>query len=59
MNLVILVLIPFFNHYFYAYKCNKGVFYIGVLLNPPHPGAELFEELALNFDINKDTSYSE
>ena len=31
---------------------DRGIVYISDLLNPPHPGSKLFEELVLDFNIS-------
>lgn len=42
------------KHYFlYEDWLDKGIVYISDLLNPPHPGNKLFEELILDYDIGK------
>ena len=42
------------KHYFlYQDWLDKGIVYISDLLNPPHPGSKLFEELILDYDINR------
>ena len=38
--------------FFYEDWFKKGIVYVKDLLNPPHPGYKLFEELVLDFDIS-------
>ena len=40
------------QYFYYEDWCDKGILYINDLLNPPHPGAKLFEELILDFDVS-------
>jgi len=41
------------QYFYYEDWCDKGILYVDDLLNPPHPGSKLFEELILDFDISK------
>ena len=38
--------------FFYQDWMDRGIVYISDLLNPPHPGSKLFEELVLDFNIS-------
>ena len=39
------------NYFLYQGWIDKGIIFISDLLNPPHPGSKLFEELILDYDI--------
>ena len=43
------------SKYYFLYQdwLDKGIVYISDLLNPPHPGSKLFEELILDYDISR------
>ena len=41
------------QYFLYEDWLEKGIVYISDLLNPPHPGYKLFEELILDYDISK------
>ena len=41
------------QYFWYQDWLDKGIVYISNLLNPPHPGHKLFEELVLDYDISK------
>ena len=40
------------QYFIYQDWLDKGIVYISDLLNPPHPGHKLFEELILDYDIS-------
>ena len=39
--------------FYYEEWHDKGILYISDLLDPPHPGAKLFEELILDFEVSR------
>ncbi|XP_072168661.1 uncharacterized protein [Diadema setosum] len=41
------------QYFLYEDWLDKGIVFISDLLNPPHPGYKLFEELILDYDISK------
>ena len=40
------------QYFFYEDWYDKGIIYVNDLLDPPHPGAKLFEELVLDFEVS-------
>ena len=40
------------QYFLYQDWLDKGIIFISDLLNPPHPGGKLFEELVLDFHIS-------
>ena len=41
------------QYFYYEDWCDKGIVYINDLLDPPLPGAKLFEDLILDFDVSR------